>query len=167
MNSRLFVVVYAALLTVFAGCVYSFSGASIPPHLKTIAIPVAADQSGSGDPNLRNEYSTQLVDRFVRDNSLQLTDRENADCVLESVITNIQDASAVVQAGEQVTSRRMTISVRVVFQDLKLRKKVWEKNFSNWGDFDPKGGFSQRNEAIKEAVRKMVEDILIETVSGW
>jgi hypothetical protein len=50
---------------------------------------------------------------------------------------------------------------------MKLRKKVWEKTFSNWGDYVSGTGLSQRSEGIREALRKLSEDVLLETVSGW
>ena len=150
-----------------AGCAYSFSGASVPPHLKTIAIPIVDDQSGYGDPALRQQFTTQLVDRFISDNTLQLGETNNADAVLRGVIVGVNEAPTVVAPGEQVTQRRLTVTVRMTFQDLKLRKTVWEKNFSNWGDFPSGGGASQRSVGLEEAIRKLTEDILNDTVSGW
>jgi hypothetical protein len=69
--------------------------------------------------------------------------------------------------GEQVSKRRVTITVQFAFQDMKLKKKVWDKSFSNWGDYDSGSGVSQRDVALQEAIRKISEDILLETVSGW
>ena len=112
-------------------------------------------------------FSRQLTDRFINDNTLQITDRASADALLEGVILSVNDAPVVVQAGEQVARRRITVTVRMRFQDLKLRKQVWEKEFSNWGDYSSGGGLTQRNEGIAEAVRKLTEDILNETVAGW
>jgi hypothetical protein len=155
------------ILSGCAGCPYSFTGASVPPHLKTIAIPIAEDQSGYGDPTLRDAFSRQLLQRFINDNTLQPADRSSADATLESVITAVKDAPVVVEGGETVAKRRITVSVRVTFQDLKLRKKVWEKEFSNWGDYASGSGLTQRDEGITEAVRKLTEDILNETVAGW
>lgn len=163
-------VLYCFLFVVLsgcAGCPYSFTGASVPPHLKTIAVPIAEDQSGYGDPTLRDLFSRQVTDRFINDNTLQITDRPSADALLEGVILSVNDAPVVVQAGEQVARRRITVTVRMRFQDLKLRKQVWEKEFSNWGDYSSGGGLTQRNEGIAEAVRKLTEDILNETVAGW
>ena len=154
-------------LAVLSGCVYSFKGGSVPAHLKTIAIPLVQDQSGYGDPTLRDELTRQLVDRFTNDNTLQVTDRNTADSILEGVVVDVKDAPSVVQAGEQVTARRITVTVRATFQDLKLRKKVWEKDFNNWGDYPSGGGLTQRNDGVKEAIRKLTEDILNETVAGW
>jgi len=148
-------------------CTYSFKGGSVPPHLKTIAIPIVEDQSGYGDPTLRDSFTKQLVDRFTNDNTLQLADRNSADSILEGVVTEVKDAPVVLQGGEQVAQRRMTVTVRVTFQDLKLRKKVWEKSFTSWGDYSSGSGLTQRNDGVLEAVRKLTEDILNDTVAGW
>ena len=151
---------------ILLGCSYSFKGGSVPPHLKTITIPIVEDQSGYGDPTLREQFSSQLVQRFINDNTLEMADRGTADAVLNGVITDVRDAPSVVQAGEQVATRRITVTIRMTFQDLKLRKKVWERDFSSWGDY-PSVDFTKRTEGIKEAVRKLTEDILNETVAGW
>jgi hypothetical protein len=148
-------------------CTYSFKGGSVPPHLKTIAIPIVEDQSGYGDPTLRDSFTKQLVDRFTNDNTLQLADRNSSDSILEGVVTEVKDAPVVLQGGEQVAQRRMTVTVRVTFQDLKLRKKVWEKSFTSWGDYSSGSGLTQRNDGVLEAVRKLTEDILNDTVAGW
>lgn len=155
------------LLSGCSGCPYSFTGASVPPHLKTVAIPVVDDQSGYGDPTLRDTFTRELVQKFTNDNTLQTADRTTADAVLEGSITDVRDVPAVVQGNEQVSQRRITVTVHMIFQDLKLRKKVWDKSFSQWGDYPSGGGLTQRNEGVQEAVRKLTEDILNETVAGW
>jgi hypothetical protein len=156
-----------SLALLMAGCAYSFTGASVPPHLKTVAIPLVEDQSGFGEPGLREKFTAQIVQQFTADNSLEVSDRNTADSIIEGAITSISDAPAVVSQGEQVTRRRVTVSARFAFQDKKLRKKVWEKTFSNWGDYDSGGGLSQRQAGLQEALRKIAEDVLLETVSGW
>jgi len=154
------------LLAALAGC-YSFKGGSVPPHLKTIAIPLVDDQSGFGQPGLREEFTSELTNMFINDNSLEIADRSVADAILEGAITSVSDAPSVVQQGEQVSKRRITIAVKFDLQDMKLRKKMWDKTFSNWGDYDSGGGLSQRKTGLDDAIRKISEDILLETVSGW
>ncbi len=149
------------------GC-YSFKGGSVPAHLRSIAIPIVEDQSGYGDPNLRDSFTRQLVTLFTNDNTLRLADRNNADSMLEGVITDVKDMPSVLQGGtEQVTTRRMVVTVRMTFQDMKLHKKMWEKTFSNWGDYPSGGGLTQRKQGVDEAVRKLTEDVLNDTVAGW
>ncbi len=154
-----------SLLILLYGCVYSFSGSSVPKHLKTIAIPLFDDQSGFGEPGLKESFTTTLINLFVNDNSLQVAERNTADSILEGTIVTVVDAPSIISPGEQVTTRRVTITVHVTYQDLKLRKKVWDKNFSNWGEYSTSS--ETRTVALTQAVNKVTEDILIETVSGW
>lgn len=164
--TALLVGLLASLITI-PSCRYSFSGGSVPAHMKTIAIPLVQDQSGFGEPTLKDEFTTILIDRFNRDNTLSLADRGSADSILECFITSVREDAIVVSPGEQVAQRRMTVSVRASFTDIKMKKKIWERDFSQWGNYPSGGGLTQRNEGIKEAIRKLTEDILNETVAGW
>jgi hypothetical protein len=158
-----------AVLIVLAlvGCSYSFKGGTVPAHLKSVAIPVVEDVSGYGDPSLREQFTRQLTQRFITDATLELADRSTADAVLEGSIIEVRDAPNVLQGGENVAQRRITVRVKIAFNDLKLRKTVWDKEFSNWGDYPSGGGLTQRQAGIEEAVRKLTEDILNDTVAGW
>jgi hypothetical protein len=158
---------FIILLPIGSGCSYGFSGGSVPPHLKTIAIPALADQSGYGDPKLRDSFTQALVKEFTSDNTLEITERSTADAALEGIIVDVRDMPAVLEQGEKVSQRRITVTARMTFQDLKLRKKVWEKTFTQWGNYPSGGPLAQRQDAIAEAVRKLTEDILNETVAGW
>jgi hypothetical protein len=154
-------------LTNLGCCIYSFTGAAVPSHLKTIAIPIAEDRSGSGEPGLRELLTDQITRKFIDDNTLQVTERTNADAILECTLTSLSDAPAVVAAGETVTSRRITVSVRAVYRDLIQRKTVFDKNFSNYGDYPSGGGIDERRSAVETAIDRITEDILLDTVSGW
>lgn len=160
-------VALAATAGTLWGCAYSFTGASVPPHLKTVAVPLIDDQSGFGEPGLREKFTSEIIQLFIADNSMEVADRGSSDAILEGAILSISDAPAVVTQGEQVTRRRITITARFAFQDMKLRKKMWDKNFSNWGDYDSGGGLSQRQAGLQDALKKISEDVLLETVSGW
>ena len=149
------------------GCPYSFTGSSVPPHLKTIGIPLVDDQSGFGEPNLRENFTNKLISLFQQDNSLEIADKTHADSILEGLIISVRDDPSVITKGESVSKRRVTISVKVTFQDMKLRKRVWEREFSGWGDYDISSGVAQRTTAIADAIQKLGEDILNATVSGW
>lgn len=156
-----------ALLSIhLTGC-YSFSGASVPPHLKTIAIPLFDDQSGFGEPGLRERFTNKLVERFTGDNTLEVADRLNADSMIEGTILTVRDDPAVVAQGETVTKRRITITVKAAFHDLTMKKKMWEKQLSNWGDYELGSGPAQRDDGLTAAIDKLTEDIVLATVSGW
>jgi len=157
----------AASCVLAAGCSYSFTGSSVPPHLRTIGIPLFDDQSGSGEPGLREKLTNKLIEKFVQDNSLAVSDKSHSDSMLEGVIVTVRDEPSVVTQGESVTKRRVTVSLKATFQDMKLKKKVWEKQFSNWGDYEISGGPTARQSGIDAALDKLTEDMVLETVSGW
>ncbi len=148
----------------FSGC-YSFTGSSVPAHLKTVAIPLFEDVSGFGEAGLREKFTQQLIQLFVSDNSLEIGERLTSDSIIEGTIVAVADAPSVIAPGEQVTKRRVTMTVRATYTDMKFRKKVWEKDFSNWGEYEQ--GTQTRSVALEKAVKKVAEDILLETVSGW
>jgi hypothetical protein len=155
-----------AAIVIFGGC-YSFTGSSVPPHLKTVAVPLFEDQSGSGEPNVRESLTSLVIDQFNRDNSLHVAERGNADSEIDGVITAIPDAPLDVSGNTTVTKRRITVNVSATFQDLKLKKKVFERTYSEWGDYDATGSLTDRQNAITTALGKLAEDIVLDTVSGW
>lgn len=158
------ILIGAMIAMTFDGC-YSFTGSSVPSHLKTVAIPLFEDVSGFGEAGLREKFTQELIQLFVNDNSLEIGDRLSSDSILEGTITAIVDAPSVIAPGEQVTTRRVTMTVHASYTDMKFKKKIWEKDFTNWGEYDQ--GTQTRSVALDEAVRKVTEDMLLETVSGW
>lgn len=160
-------------IVILQSCSYSFTGASVPSHLKTISIPTFSDKSGSGEFDLNRKLSSQLIQKFIDDNTLLVSDRLNSDSILEGTIVALSDAPSVVSGGETVTSRRVTITIRAVYKDLVKKQTVFEKNFSNYGDYPttkfPPGDdvISVRKKAIDEAIDKITEDILLGVVSNW
>ncbi len=166
-RGRVLLCVALAASLVAGGCFYSFRGTSVPAHMKTIAIPVFDDQSGLGEAGLREKVTRDLTQMFINDNTLQVTDRKSADAVIEGSISSIQDQPSVVAPGETVAKRRVTVTVRASLEDMVQHRKLWEKDFSNWGEYSSGGGLSQRTTGINDALTKIEEDILLATVSGW
>lgn len=163
---------YLFISVVFAisliSCSYSFTGSSVPNHLKSIAIPFCIDRSGSGEPNMADNFTSKLIQNFVSDNSLSVTDKAEADALLDCTILSISDAPAVIQGGEKVSTRRITITAKVVYKDFVMKKTIFDKNFSNYGDYSNEGDVvSDRNDAIQIAIEKITEDILLGVVSDW
>ncbi len=162
------IIIFVAVFLLFYSCRYSFTGASVPPHLKTISISLFDDQSGYGRATLREELTKKVVERFIQDNTLKIADRNTANSILEGVIISVQDNPVVVGAGERVKRSRLTITVRVTFYDMVKRTKVWERTFSNWGEYELEGNIQQNLElGISQAIEKLSEDILLATVSNW
>jgi hypothetical protein len=165
--------IYFLLFSVIfaGGCSYSFTGASVPPHLKSISIPLCIDRSGSGQPGMSDNFTDKLIEKFTNDNTLQVTDKSNADAVVECSIVSLNDMPAVIgvkSGGENVSERRVTLNVKVIYRDFVQKKVVFNKNFTNYADYSNTGDvYSLKNAAIDEAIDKITEDILLGVVSNW
>jgi|SRR5690349_1245459 len=160
------------ILVVMAGiissCSYSFKGASPPEGIKTIFIPTVKDESGFGLPTLPEDMTTLLKNKFINDNTLEYAEKTAADGMIECVVRSVVDDALVVTGNEQVSRRKVTIIVSVDFYNLKKKKSVWKRDFSNWGEYDSStGGFSKRDEGVKIAIDRITDDILIDVISNW
>lgn len=157
-----------------SGCSYSFTGASVPPHLRTISIPLFVDRSGSGEFDLSERLTNELTRKFIDDNTLTVGDKLKSDSIIEGTIVSLTDAPAVLsgadKVGENITSRRITITVKAVYRDLIKRQIIFERSFSNYGDYpvnDSVDIITVRRKAIETAIDRITEDILLGVVSNW
>jgi len=169
-STKLFtaILLFGSLALINFGCgAYSFTGSSVPTHLKTIYIPVAQDRSPAAIPGLRELLTDNLIQRFINDNSLQVANATSADATLDCIITTVTDVPSIVSAGDQISSRKLTINVKVVYKDLVLKKTVFDQNFSSFGEYVPGQQVNEREEAIQVALGHISEDILLAVVSGW
>ena len=155
-----------AILLLFCSCgYYSFSGSSLPSHLKTIAIPVFDDRTA--EFGVREQISNTLIEEFTKDNTLKISDARNADSILEGTITRIRDQAGAYDANEQVKDIKVYITVDVKFTDVKNRKVIWEEQITQWGTYDPDVSAAREEVGIQEAIDKLVADILNKTIAGW
>lgn len=165
-NNLLIVLLITSLL--IESCSYSFSGASVPSHLKTVFITVFQDRSGSGEFNLGNRVTQVLTQKFIEDNTLAVSNRASANAIIDGSITAISDSPTAISGGEKITTRRITITVQVSYKDLVLKKTIFDRSFSDHADYDASGDITKvRNEAIESSIKKITEDIVLSVVSNW
>lgn len=152
-------------LVFFINCgPYSFSGATAS-HIKTVAIAIFQDQTS--EFGVKEALTDAVIEEFTRDNTLKISDRRNADSVVEGAIIRIQDRAGAFTSTEIVEDIKIFITVKVKYEDLKKRKTVWQEEITQWGTFDPDSGPDSRNEGINEAIQKIANEILNKSVSGW
>ncbi len=177
MNCKKITIIYCLFVLTaihnLTGCFYSFTGASVPSHLKTVAIPVFDDKSGYGDATLRESFTRKLTQKFIDDNTLMVAPKADADAILECTIVSVspevpQSVTSSENGTETVSVRRITVTVRAVFKDLVKKKTISEKRYSDYGDFDADTDVViGRKQAVESAIDKISDDILLGTVSNW
>ena len=170
MNKRVLIkqLVLLAMFVVFSSCNYGFKGSAPPQGIKTIFIPNIPDQSGFGLATLGEDLTQLLKTKFIKDNTLEYAEKTSADGMVTCIVTSVKDDPFVVSSGEVVSKRKITLIVSVEFQNLKTKKTIWKKDFTDWGDYDSStGGFSKRDEGVKVAGDKLTDDILLDVTSDW
>lgn len=149
-------------LALLGGC-YSFSGTTLPPHLRTIHILPVVNRTL--ESSLADRVTQGLADGFSkRSNLRRVNDDGDAEllCVLTDYSHRPQSTS-----GEKVTSYRVDILASIRFVD-RVKGDTLYKD-------DRVPGFGQyfidrgENEATgqAQAIESLVKVVLDNTVSGW
>ncbi len=160
-------VLFFVFLNLHCG-IYGFRGNNPPEGIRTLAIPLFQDISGFSEAGLKEGFTESLKTKIINDNTFVIADKNVADGILNGTITNIKDEALVISGNENVTKRKITISVKLSFENLKKQKKIWEKQYENWGEYNSSdASFSARLSGIKTAQEKICDDILIDITSNW
>ena len=156
------------LLLLISGCgYYSFTGATIPEHLGSIAIPLVEDNSISTVSAMDEEMTQLLIDRFVRQTRLSLEPNElAADALLSLIITRYDNVPTSVSGNEQATRNRVSITVSVQYQDQVEDAELLNCTFSAFEEYDPFDP-DQEETASFAALIKIAEDIFTAATSNW
>jgi hypothetical protein len=159
---------YFLLIGIEVGC-YSFTGASIPPYLHTIGIPLVEDNSGFGQSAVRQDLTNQLISKFTNDGSFRVASISAADAKVEASVpaAGIDDEPVSVAAGNIVTTKQISLKVHAIYTDLKKQKVFWERDFSETATYAISGGLPAQQTALGQAEDKVTTDILIAVISNW
>ncbi len=163
------VVIFILLHVLLSGCAYySFTGAVIPEHIRTIAIPLFEDRSQSTLSDLDQELTSLLIDRFVYQTRLSLASSpEDADVVLEGALERYLNQPAAVSGQEQATLNRVTITVFARYYDRIKQKEYFARSFTSFGEYDPVDGLDGEIAAARQALENIATDIFNAATSDW
>ncbi len=146
---------------------YSFTGASISPEVKTVAIANMPNNAGLVLPTLSRTITDALRDYFTSQTNLVLVDR-NGDLSLEGSITQYSVQPVAIQGNETAALNRLTIAVSVKFVNKTDPKQNWESNFSRYQDYSSSLNLvAVQDGLIKEITDQLVQDIFNKSVVNW
>lgn len=170
--NRLFIIkiiILSYIIISFSNCwYYSFKG-TIPPHINSIAIPEF--DNNTAEFNLSEIVTEQVKVNFIRENILDVIDKEDANSVLYGNISSIQDKPLVYESsetGEQVEEYQVIIRVDIEWYDKLKDENLIEKQFTGKGEYDPTGATDDtRENAINEALDNLTEDVINAILTIW
>jgi hypothetical protein len=151
----------ALTILVISECgIYSFSGSTLPPHIKTVAVPLFEDKTT--EFGIDQKFTDGLIDAIIQDNTLKIADPRSADALVRGEILRVEDRAGQYNAQETASDYRVSITAKVAFEDVKKRQILWEETWTQWGSYT-----DDREAGIDEAIKKISTEILNRTVSGW
>lgn len=153
-------------LIILSGCVYSFKGGSVPEHLKTINIPIVEDNSNWGNPAYKDYLYQRVIKEFQDDNSLEIVNA-SGDARLTITISSINDQTMAVSPGEIETERKVTVTCQAEYYDNIKKLEIWNNSFSGYEIYKLANPQQAREDAIRNTIEQIAEDILLAVVSGW
>lgn len=162
---------YFLLLTssfTIGGChVYSFTGASISPEIKTVSVQFFPNRALIVQPVLSNLFTEKLKDKFISETNLSLV-KENGDLSFEGAIIDYNTQPTAITGNDNASLNRLTITVSVKFKNAKDDKQSFENNFSRYADYNSTLNLATvEQDLINQINSQLVDDIFNKAVVNW
>jgi len=140
--------------------IYSFTGASIPTEAKTISVDYFTNKAATVQPSLSQVFSEKLKDMFLEQTNLSLSENEG-DLSFSGYISKYQIKPMAIKANETAGQNRLTIAVKVTYNNSLDSENNFEHTFSRYRDYDGSLNLSDKFPDSDE----LVEDFLIEEIT--
>ena len=96
--------------------IYSFTGTSIQPDVKTITINYFEYKALKVNPSLSNNITEALKDKFLKMTKLEQVDMDG-DLEIVGEVTGYDVKATAITANEQAAQNRLTVNVKIAFVD--------------------------------------------------
>jgi hypothetical protein len=152
------------------GCVISVSltGGTVNPNAKTVYVATFPNNASLVNPNLSQEFTTALKNRIQSQTPLTIIDTKNADYIFEGAITGYSINPIAMQSDDIAAMNRLTITVRVTFNNKFEESLNFEQTFSRYSDYSSSLNFTGIESGLmQEIVSALTEDIFNKAFVNW
>lgn len=156
------------LLMFTDGCgIYSFTGASISPGVKTISVKYFPNNSTLVQPTLSRKITEAIRDKFTSLSNLSLINSKG-DLNIEGEITRYSTEPVAITGNQQGALQRLTITVNVRFTNKLDPKQDFEQSFSRFEDYDAAIQLSVVEDSLIDLINDaLAQDIYNKAVVNW
>ena len=148
--------------------IYSFTGTSIQPDVKTVTINYFEYLAPKVNPSLSNDITQALQEKFIKLTKLELVDIDG-DLEIVGSVTGYDVKAPAITANESAAMNRLTVNVKINFINRKYPEEDFEnKSFSAYADFDATQSLDAVEASLcEEIIEKLCEDMFNATVANW
>jgi len=160
------ILVVCSLLIESCG-VYSFSGTTLSPDIKTVTINNFTLQTAGGPANLPLTLTERLKEYYQRYTNLKVIPT-GGDMALEGTVTGYDLIAVAPTANDQAGLNRLQITIQVRFTNTKDDTKSFDQSFSFYKDFPQNQTLSQNEGQLVPAILdQLVLDVFNKTAADW
>ena len=162
-------IIYTLLLSsLLVSCgIYSFTGASIPSEAKTVSVQYFNNKAATVQPSLSQVFTERLKDMFLEQTNLNLSENEG-DLSFSGHISKYQIKPMAIKANETAGQNRLTITVKVTYNNSLDSENNFEQTFSRYRDYDSTQNISDiENTLIEEITNELAEDVFNKAFVNW
>mgnify|MGYP005607447797 FL=1 len=158
----------AALPLLHSCGIYSFTGTSIQPDVKTVTVNYFEYLAPKVNPSLSNMLTEAMQEKFIKLTKLELVDIDG-DLEIIGAVTGYDVKATAITANEQAAQNRLTVTVKIEFINRKYPEESQQnKSFSAYQDFDATQSLDAVEATLcEDIVEQLCEDIFNGTVANW
>lgn len=149
------------------GCAYYSTSGGLIGGIRSVGIPVAANQSS--EFAVAERLTERAIDAYTQDGRLRVVDEESADALMQLEVISIDDRPFTYTAAEETEQYRFAVLVaaelvRVADGEVLLGLAELE----GWGTYDAALGEEEgRDPAVDRALDMVIEELVDRTTAGW
>lgn len=153
---------FLTLPFLLGGCRLSVSltGGNVDPRAKTIYIATFANNTVSGTPSLSQDFTTALINKIQSQTPLAIINQQTGDYSLEGEITGYTITPVAIQGNDVAAMNRLTISVKVQFENSFDETQNFEQTFTRYVDYSSSQNFS----SIEDGLISDINDVLTDDI---
>lgn len=143
----------------FSGCMVnvSFTGGTIDPAAKTVFIGTFVNNSSLVNPSLSQDFTNALKTKIQSQTPLEIVN-SGGDYRFEGEITNYTINPTAIQGNETAAMNRLTITVRVSFENKFDEDLNFQHSFSSYADYRSDLNLSSIESSLVEEINDALTD---------
>ena len=162
------------LLPLLLQSCYSFTGSSLSPETKTIQIRDFPNNSALMNPNLAQQFSTDIQNRFLQRTTLKGA-TEAPDILIEGEITDYSISPTTISTAVnspggniQAAQNKLTITVKVHYENKIEPDKSFDRTYSDEAVFSSDLDINAIEASqVKVVNERIINKIFNDIVANW
>lgn len=147
--------------------VYSFTGASITPDIKSVTVRNFANQSENANMTVGQNLTDLLKNKFLTETNLNLAN-SGGDVEFSGVITNYSIRGQAPTADQTTALNRLTITVKVDYVNNMNEKENWSQTFTRYADYESTENLATVEADLMNTINtQLAEDIFNKAFVNW